>query len=137
MPYTSAVAILAAPGRPKGRILIVTRGHHLQPDGHWSLGLPGGHREPGEQAAETMLRELREETGLMADSYQPLGLVTDPKGKEVAIYAVDTWTGRPRSSSEGRVMWLPWERLMAPSQGRYADFHREIFYRYLRRELIL
>ena len=36
----------------------------VESDGH--CGLPKGHREPGETEEETVLREIREETGLQA-----------------------------------------------------------------------
>ena len=35
--------------------------------------VPGGHREPGESIMETAARELREETGYTADSWQEIG----------------------------------------------------------------
>jgi 8-oxo-dGTP pyrophosphatase MutT (NUDIX family) len=37
------------------------------------LGLPKGHPEPGESAAEAAMREVREETGLEVELREPLG----------------------------------------------------------------
>ncbi len=39
----------------------------------FTLELPAGHIEPGEDALETARRELREETGLLSDDWQGLG----------------------------------------------------------------
>ncbi len=56
------VAVLAVVARD-GRVLLARRRN--PPDaGRW--GFPGGHVEPGELLADAAVRELREETGLVA-----------------------------------------------------------------------
>jgi 8-oxo-dGTP pyrophosphatase MutT (NUDIX family) len=42
-------------------------------DGSRVLGLPKGHVDPGETALEAAEREVREETGIVAESVCPLG----------------------------------------------------------------
>ncbi len=44
-------------------------------DGRRVLGLPKGHPERGETAEQAAIREVREETGVMADLLEPLGEV--------------------------------------------------------------
>src|SRR5580658_2887284 len=66
-PERPIVAVLAVVLRPMGqenRALIVQRAQ--QPNaGRW--GFPGGVQELGETVAEAAMRELREETGIVAE----------------------------------------------------------------------
>jgi 8-oxo-dGTP diphosphatase len=49
-----------------GRILLIKRSEHSKTDpGYWDL--PGGKMDYGETLAETLIREAREETGLLID----------------------------------------------------------------------
>lgn len=58
-----------------GELLLVKRGH--EPGlGLWSI--PGGRIEPGETDEQAMVRELREETGLLVACGRMLGRVERP-----------------------------------------------------------
>ena len=67
--------------------------HQRADNGQWSL--PGGALEPGEEAAQTVIREVFEETGL---EVRPLGLVgiysgsdsifTYPNGDQVGVVSI-------------------------------------------------
>lgn len=59
----------------QGRLLLIKRGH-APAAGLWSL--PGGRIEPGETDAEALVREMREETGLVIDPGQHIGTVRRP-----------------------------------------------------------
>ena len=59
----------------QGRLLLIKRGH-APGAGLWSL--PGGRIEPGETDAEALVRELREETGLVIETGQLIGTVRRP-----------------------------------------------------------
>lgn len=70
----------------KGRILLQKRSDY----GDW--GLPGGAMEPGESIEETMIREVREETGIIVEAYDFLSVYTGermkykyPDGNEVVF----------------------------------------------------
>jgi 8-oxo-dGTP diphosphatase len=56
----------------EGQVLLIRRG-----DGRgWSL--PGGILEPGESMVDSLLREVREETGLEVDPVRLVGVYSDP-----------------------------------------------------------
>ena len=59
----------------RGRLLLIKRGH-APGAGLWSL--PGGRIEPGETDAEALVREMREETGLVIEPGQLIGTVRRP-----------------------------------------------------------
>ncbi len=59
----------------RGRLLLIKRGHDPGA-GLWSL--PGGRVEPGETDAEALVREMREETGLVVQAGRLLGSVRRP-----------------------------------------------------------
>jgi 8-oxo-dGTP diphosphatase len=59
----------------RGRLLLIKRGH-APGAGLWSL--PGGRIEPGETDTEALVREMREETGLVIEAGQLIGTVRRP-----------------------------------------------------------
>jgi 8-oxo-dGTP diphosphatase len=59
----------------QGRLLLIKRGH-APGAGLWSL--PGGRIEPGETDAEALVREMREETGLVVEPGPLIGRVRRP-----------------------------------------------------------
>lgn len=67
LPATAAVILDGA-----GRVLLIRRG-----DGRgWSL--PGGLMEPDERVAESVVREVYEETGLEVEPERIVGVYSDP-----------------------------------------------------------
>jgi 8-oxo-dGTP diphosphatase len=59
----------------QGRLLLIKRGH-APGAGLWSL--PGGRIEPGETDTEALVREMREETGLVIEAGRLIGTVQRP-----------------------------------------------------------
>ena len=94
-----------------GNILVQDR---KKPD--WpGLCFPGGHVEPGESFVESVIREVREETGLTIENPILCGtkqFQTD-KGERyvVLFYKTNRFSGELRSSDEGQVFWIPRETL--------------------------
>ena len=75
----------------------------------------GGHFEGQESPEECLLREAQEETGLTLTSYRFRGLVTFIAGERPAeymcLYTADAWSGQMTECREGRLEWIPKERL--------------------------
>jgi len=79
---------------PAGRLLLIKRGHEPEA-GRWSL--PGGRIEPGESDQQALVREVREETGLVVTPGRLVGTVDRPQpdGRVLVIrdYAAEVTTG--------------------------------------------
>ena len=76
---------------------------------------PGGHVEPGESFVESVIREVREETGLTIENPVLCGakqFQTD-KGERyvVLFYKTGRFSGELKSSDEGDVFWIPKDML--------------------------
>ena len=94
-----------------GNILVQNR---LDPD--WpGICFPGGHVEPGESFAESVIREVWEETGLTIEHPILCGTkqFQTEKGERYVVffYKADRFSGELRSSNEGEVFWIPRKEL--------------------------
>jgi ADP-ribose pyrophosphatase YjhB (NUDIX family) len=65
-----------------GRLLLIRRGHEPG-KGLWSI--PGGRIEPGESDEAALVREVREETGLVVTAGRLIGAVRRPAGVADAV----------------------------------------------------
>lgn len=96
----------------QGRVLVQNR-----VDPNWGgIVFPGGHVEPGESFVESVIREVREETGLEIRHPRLCGVKQFPN-EEGARYVVlyfraDEFSGTLRSSEEGEVFWVDRADLM-------------------------
>lgn len=70
----------------------------------------GGKFEEGESPEDCVLREVREETGLMLKSYSYRGIVTfvsDEYGTEyMHLFTSDSFTGELSECDEGELEWI-------------------------------
>ena len=94
-----------------GNILVQDR---LDPE--WpGICFPGGHVEPGESFAESVIREVWEETGLTIEHPILCGTkqFQTEKGERYVVffYKTDRFSGELRSSDEGEVFWIPRKEL--------------------------
>jgi GrpB-like predicted nucleotidyltransferase (UPF0157 family)/ADP-ribose pyrophosphatase YjhB (NUDIX family)/inosine/xanthosine triphosphate pyrophosphatase family protein len=118
--------------RGDGKILLGRR-HQTSCDG--MLHLPSGHLEPGETAAEAVLRETLEEVGVVVDPadlrlLHVLHRAGDGGSDRVGLfYLADRWTGRPVNAEPDRcseLVWadpadLPPDVIAYPAQGIHAS----------------
>lgn len=74
------------------------------------LVFPGGHIEEGESLRDSMIREIKEETGLTISDLQPCGfkdwIQEDGTRYIVLLYKTNEYVGEIKSSEEGKVFWL-------------------------------
>ena len=126
---------------------MVSRGDEVlvqrRSDRNWpGIVFPGGHAEPGEAFVESVIREVREETGLTIERPELCGVkqFQDDDGARyvVFLYRTDRFSGELTSSSEGEVFWvkrdevasLPLASGVAPMLPVFfGDFPRELIWR--------
>lgn len=76
--------------------------------------LPGGHIEPGESIVESVIREMKEETGLTITAPKLCGVkqFPIPDGRYlVFLFLADGFSGTLHSSEEGKMEWIERSRL--------------------------
>ena len=103
---------------------------------------PGGHVERHEPIVDSVIREVKEETGLTIQDPKLCGIKEwieeDGSRYMVFLFRASRFTGELTSSSEGRVFWVkkedaarqPLASGVAPMlEVFFGDFPREIFWR--------
>ena len=74
------------------------------------LVFPGGHVEEDESLLESVIREIKEETGLTIENPIACGfkdwIQEDGTRYLVLLYKTDKFSGELKSSNEGRVFWV-------------------------------
>ena len=103
-------------------------------DPHWpGVTFPGGHIESGESFTASVIREVYEETGLTIENPRLCGVKewenSDGSRYIVLLYKTDRFSGKIRSSHEGKVCWAALSSL--PSLRLSLDFEKllEVFLR--------
>ena len=76
----------------------------------------GGHVEPKESFVDSIIREVKEETGLDITNVQLCGIkqFTQEDGKYryiVLLYKTNIFSGELKSSEEGQVFWIEKDKL--------------------------
>ncbi|MEV6929665.1 NUDIX domain-containing protein [Dactylosporangium sp. NPDC051485] len=110
-------SVVAAVRNEAGELLMI----HRTDNDRWAL--PGGGHDIGESIAETVVREVREETGIDVEVTGLTGIYTDPRfvmayddgevRQQFSIcFTARPVSGAPRTSSESReVKWVKPEQL--------------------------
>lgn len=75
-PVTPLLAADCVAVDPKGRVLLIRRGH---PPFKGAYALPGGFVDVGETVEDACRRELLEETGVKAGKLALIGVYSDPR----------------------------------------------------------
>jgi len=84
----------------------------------WADGIifPGGHVEEHEPVVDSVIREVREETGLTIEKPQLCGIKEwineDGSRYVVFLFRADQFSGELASSAEGRVFWMEKEEVL-------------------------
>lgn len=94
-----------------GNLLVQDR---KKPD--WpGICFPGGHVEPGESFVASVIREVKEETGLDIENPVLCGIKQFQTQQDeryvVLFFKTDRFSGTLSSSQEGEVFWIPRNRL--------------------------
>ena len=94
-------------------------------DKKWSgITFPGGHVEKNESFTEAVIREVKEETGLIIHSPKLCGIKQWPAADDVRyvvlFYKTNQFEGEVKSSAEGEVFW------MSLDDFRKADLARDM-----------
>ena len=101
----------------EGKYLMLHRvkKHHDINAGKW-IGV-GGHVENGETPEECVLREVKEETGLVLTAYRLRGLVTflsDACEPELmCVFTADAFDGEMIECDEGELAWVDKSEVLA------------------------
>ena len=91
----------------EGNILVQDRKNPNWP----GITFPGGHVEHGESFVDSVIREVKEETGLDIENPVLCGVkqfqTNDDCRYVVLFFQTNRFSGELRSSDEGEVFWIP------------------------------
>ena len=95
-----------------GNVLVIDRQKKAWP----GITFPGGKVEKGESFVKSVVREVKEETGLQVEKLELCGIKQFQDKKDaryvVLLYKTKHFSGDLRSSDEGDVYWIKREELL-------------------------
>lgn len=104
-------------GQGAGTVVVDDKGHILvgTDTGSGKLALPGGHVDPGEDYEEAARRELREESGIVANETQEIGAFK-VMGNDSKVFYVDDYRGKPKDTKELKDVHFMQPHILADQQ---------------------
>ena len=95
------------------------------------LIFPGGHVEEHEPIVDSVIREMKEETGLTVSNLEMCGIkdwIRDDGTRYIVfLFKTNSYDGTVTSSSEGEVFWMPLDELKAKEPFWHMDKMLELF----------
>ncbi len=95
----------------EGKILVIDRQKNDWP----GITFPGGHVESCESFVDSVIREVKEETGLDIENPVLCGIkqfpTDDGERYVVLFFKTNRFSGELKSSDEGEVFWIPRDKL--------------------------
>ena len=101
-------------------------------DPKWpGIAFPGGHVEPGASITASVIREMKEETGLAIEHPTLCGIKTWTKENGARyllfFYKTDKFSGELQSSEEGEVIWAELDALPGMNLAKDMELHLRLF----------
>ncbi len=111
----------------QGNVLVQNR-----KDPNWpGIVFPGGHVEPGESFVDSVIREVREETGITVLNPSLCGVkhfwTREGERYIVFLFRANSFEGTLQSSDEGEAMWIPRSELFNQNCAENFDHLVTIF----------
>ena len=127
MPETVIFANMCMICDQSGNVLVQDRR-----DPKWSgITFPGGHVEAGESFTDALVREIREETGLIIFEPRLCGIKDwiEETGLRYVVhfYRADRFEGSLCASDEGEVLWVPLSNLPNLNLANGMDLMLRVF----------